>query len=135
MLRSSRHYLYVKDDIDTLWPTSVSAKSFAVRRDEKSANKVIHQKQTFLFYFKETQFAPCHGNSLNYLRLRIIPTYYSFCLLQQTEKDLLLHPELEEVTASHPTCFKLWDIIDRDPDGKDVVLFYRCSLTKSITSV
>lgn len=44
------------------------------------------------------------------------------CLLQQTEKDILLRPELEEVMANHPTRFKLWYTVDRAPDGKNLLL-------------
>uniref|UniRef100_A0A8C1RUG9 cytochrome-b5 reductase n=1 Tax=Cyprinus carpio TaxID=7962 RepID=A0A8C1RUG9_CYPCA len=35
----------------------------------------------------------------------------------QTEKDILLRPELEEIMANHPTRFKLWFTVDRAPDG------------------
>ncbi|KAK9975820.1 hypothetical protein ABG768_021053 [Culter alburnus] len=35
----------------------------------------------------------------------------------QTEKDILLQDELEEVMVNHPTRFKLWYTVDRAPDG------------------
>ncbi|XP_036376180.1 NADH-cytochrome b5 reductase 3 [Megalops cyprinoides] len=34
----------------------------------------------------------------------------------QTEKDILLRPELEEIQANHPSRFKLWFTLDRVPD-------------------
>uniref|UniRef100_A0A9J8BC65 cytochrome-b5 reductase n=1 Tax=Cyprinus carpio carpio TaxID=630221 RepID=A0A9J8BC65_CYPCA len=50
---------------------------------------------------------------LFYFKLITIPT-----CLQQTEKDILLLTELEEIIASHLTCFKLWYTIDRAPDDR-----------------
>ena len=35
----------------------------------------------------------------------------------QTEKDILLRDELEEVQARHPDRFKLWFTVDRAPEG------------------
>ncbi|XP_028810638.1 NADH-cytochrome b5 reductase 3 [Denticeps clupeoides] len=35
----------------------------------------------------------------------------------QTEKDILLRTELEELQARHPSRFKLWFTLDRAPDG------------------
>ncbi|XP_073725215.1 NADH-cytochrome b5 reductase 3 [Misgurnus anguillicaudatus] len=35
----------------------------------------------------------------------------------QTEKDILLRTELEEVLVNNPTRFKLWFTLDRAPDG------------------
>ncbi|KAG9342314.1 hypothetical protein JZ751_016816 [Albula glossodonta] len=34
----------------------------------------------------------------------------------QTEKDILLRPELEEILANHPSRFKLWYTVDRAPE-------------------
>ncbi|XP_071761747.1 NADH-cytochrome b5 reductase 3 [Centroberyx gerrardi] len=34
----------------------------------------------------------------------------------QTEKDILLRPELEEIAANHPDRFNLWFTLDRAPD-------------------
>lgn len=36
----------------------------------------------------------------------------------QTEKDILLRQELEEVAAKNPDQFKLWYTLDRPPQGK-----------------
>ncbi|KAJ8245719.1 hypothetical protein GJAV_G00273760 [Gymnothorax javanicus] len=35
----------------------------------------------------------------------------------QSEKDILLRPELEEILANHPSRFKLWYTVDRAPEG------------------
>lgn len=37
----------------------------------------------------------------------------------QTEKDILLKPELEEIEVNNPDRFKLWFTLDRAPEGKD----------------
>lgn len=37
----------------------------------------------------------------------------------QTEKDILLRPELEEIQVNNPDRFKLWFTLDRAPEGKD----------------
>nr|XP_043877946.1 NADH-cytochrome b5 reductase 3-like [Solea senegalensis] len=34
----------------------------------------------------------------------------------QTEKDILLRPELEEIQVNHPDRFKLWFTLDRAPE-------------------
>lgn len=65
-----------------------------------------------------------------HLKLIIIPTHYSFCFLQQTEKDILLRTELEEITVNHPTRFKLWYTVDRAPDGKNL-LFLKMLFSKN----
>lgn len=35
----------------------------------------------------------------------------------QTEDDILLRPELEEIQAANPERFKLWYTIDRPAEG------------------
>lgn len=39
------------------------------------------------------------------------------CLLQ-SEKDILLRPELEELRNEHSARFKLWYTVDKAPDGE-----------------
>lgn len=36
----------------------------------------------------------------------------------QTEKDILLRPELEEIQVNHPDRFKLWFTLDSAPEGE-----------------
>ncbi|XP_005990886.1 NADH-cytochrome b5 reductase 3 [Latimeria chalumnae] len=48
------------------------------------------------------------------------PEDHTFCSLlfaNQTEKDILLHTELEEVQAEHPSRIKIWYTLDKAPEG------------------
>lgn len=42
---------------------------------------------------------------------------WAVCLLQ-SEKDILLRPELEELRNEHSARFKLWYTVDKAPDGE-----------------
>ncbi|RZF38823.1 hypothetical protein LSTR_LSTR000526 [Laodelphax striatellus] len=44
-------------------------------------------------------------------------TKMSLLFANQTEEDILLRPELEEVSAKHPEQFKLWYTVDRPTEG------------------
>ncbi|CAB3983730.1 NADH-cytochrome b5 reductase 3-like [Paramuricea clavata] len=44
-------------------------------------------------------------------------TQMSLLFANQTEKDILLREELEEILENHPDRFKLWYTLDRPPDG------------------
>merc|ERR1712154_387433 len=44
-------------------------------------------------------------------------TQLSLLLANQTEEDILLRKELEEVQQSHPERFKLWYTVDRPAEG------------------
>ncbi|KAK6470395.1 NADH-cytochrome b5 reductase 3 [Huso huso] len=46
-------------------------------------------------------------------------TTCSLLFANQTEKDILLRDELEEVQARHPDRFKLWLTVDQAPEGWD----------------
>jgi len=48
--------------------------------------------------------------------IHLLPT--PLFLPKQTEKDILLRPELEEIQANHPDRFKLWFTLDQVPSGK-----------------
>lgn len=49
-------------------------------------------------------------------------------LRPQSEKDILLRPELEEIQANNPNRFKLWFTLDRAPQGSDTALYWALSL-------
>lgn len=49
-------------------------------------------------------------------------------LRPQSEKDILLRPELEEIQANNPDRFKLWFTLDRAPQGSDTALYWALSL-------
>jgi cytochrome-b5 reductase len=42
----------------------------------------------------------------------------SLLFANQSEDDILLKDELEEVAKTHPTQFKLWYTVDRPQEGK-----------------
>lgn len=44
-------------------------------------------------------------------------------LRPQSEKDILLRPELEEIQVNNPDRFKLWFTLDRAPQGSDTTLY------------
>lgn len=41
-----------------------------------------------------------------------------WALSPQTEKDILLRPELEELRNEHSARFKLWYTVDKAPEGE-----------------
>ncbi|NXO04054.1 NB5R3 reductase, partial [Rhinopomastus cyanomelas] len=47
------------------------------------------------------------------------PTVCHLLFANQTEKDILLRSELEEIQAQHPGRFKCWYTLDRAPEGWD----------------
>uniref|UniRef100_A0A4W3JDY0 NADH-cytochrome b5 reductase n=1 Tax=Callorhinchus milii TaxID=7868 RepID=A0A4W3JDY0_CALMI len=47
------------------------------------------------------------------------PTLCYLLFANQTEKDILLRDELEELQAQHPDRFKLWYTVDKAPEGWD----------------
>lgn len=46
----------------------------------------------------------------------------------QTEKDVLLRPELEEIQVNNPDRFKLWFTLDRAPAGESSTTLIRVQL-------
>uniref|UniRef100_A0A3B3HI43 NADH-cytochrome b5 reductase n=1 Tax=Oryzias latipes TaxID=8090 RepID=A0A3B3HI43_ORYLA len=46
------------------------------------------------------------------------PTVCHLLFANQTEKDILLRPELEEIQVKHPDRFRLWFTVDRAPLGE-----------------
>lgn len=56
------------------------------------------------------------------MSLRAVPCHCPSCPLGpvplQTEKDILLRPELEELRNEHSARFKLWYTVDRAPEGE-----------------
>lgn len=45
------------------------------------------------------------------------PTQCSLLFANQTEKDIILREDLEELQAQHPNRFKLWFTLDHPPEG------------------
>lgn len=48
----------------------------------------------------------------------VLPTPDRLALSLQTEKDILLRPELEELRNEHSARFKLWYTVDKAPEGE-----------------
>lgn len=46
-------------------------------------------------------------------------TKLALIFANQTEKDILVRKELEEVAKEHPDQFKLWYTLDKPPAGKE----------------
>ena len=54
------------------------------------------------------------------VRLMKDPSDRTVChllLANQTEKDIVLQPELEKLRNEHSACFKLWYTVDRAPEA------------------
>lgn len=51
-------------------------------------------------------------------------TKLALLFANQTEKDILVRKELEEVAKSNPDQFKLWYTLDTPPDGKNFYYIY-----------
>lgn len=47
-------------------------------------------------------------------------TELALLFANQSEADILLRPELEEVAETNPSIFKLWYTVDRPTQGKKV---------------
>uniref|UniRef100_A0A671NCH0 NADH-cytochrome b5 reductase n=1 Tax=Sinocyclocheilus anshuiensis TaxID=1608454 RepID=A0A671NCH0_9TELE len=112
--------LRIGDTIDFRGPSGLlvykGRGSFAIRPDKKS-DPVIKTAKHVGMIAGGTGITPM---------LQIIqaimkdPKDETVCYLlfaNQTEKDILLRPELEEIMANHLTRFKLWFTVDRAPDG------------------
>ena len=54
-------------------------------------------------------------------------TEMSLLFANQSENDILLKNELEEVAKTHPAQFKLWYTVDRPQEGKVFVRNLTCS--------
>lgn len=48
-------------------------------------------------------------------------TQLALIFANQTEADILLRQELEEVQAQHPDKFKLWYTVDRPEPGEEIL--------------
>lgn len=50
-------------------------------------------------------------------------TKLSLLFANQTEKDILLRDELEQVAKEYPDRFKIWYTVDSPTEGEGVLLF------------
>lgn len=51
-------------------------------------------------------------------------TRLALLLANQTENDILLRSELEDLASQNPTQFKVWYTLDNAPEGKRLTLLY-----------
>ncbi|XP_010632699.1 NADH-cytochrome b5 reductase 3 [Fukomys damarensis] len=91
---------------------------FAIRPDKKSS-PVVKTAKSVGMIAGGTGITPM----LQVIRAILKdPDDHTVCYLlfaNQTEKDILLRPELEELRNAHSTRFKLWYTLDRAPEGWD----------------
>ncbi|KAB1270512.1 NADH-cytochrome b5 reductase 3 [Camelus dromedarius] len=99
-------------------PLLLSPGKFAIRPDKKS-NPVIKTAKCVGMIAGGTGITPM----LQVIRaIMKDPDDHTVCHLlfaNQTEKDILLRPELEELRNEHSARFKLWYTVDRAPEAWD----------------
>uniref|UniRef100_A0A8C6MXR1 NADH-cytochrome b5 reductase n=1 Tax=Mus spicilegus TaxID=10103 RepID=A0A8C6MXR1_MUSSI len=90
---------------------------FAIRADKKS-NPVVRTVKSVGMIAGGTGITPM----LQVIRAVLKdPNDHTVCYLlfaNQSEKDILLRPELEELRNEHSARFKLWYTVDKAPDGE-----------------
>uniref|UniRef100_A0A8C9TTW4 NADH-cytochrome b5 reductase n=1 Tax=Scleropages formosus TaxID=113540 RepID=A0A8C9TTW4_SCLFO len=112
--------LRIGDTIDFRGPSGLltykGKGQFAIKPDKKSDAVIKTAKQVGMI---------AGGTGITPM-LQIIraimkdPADKTVCYLlfaNQTEKDILLRPELEEIEAAHPSRFKIWLTLDKAPEG------------------
>jgi len=90
--------------------------SFAVREDKKGQPKTVQAKQVSMIA-GGTGITPMLQLVRAVFRDPSDTTCLSLLYANQTEDDILLRAELEEVAAEHPDRFKLWYTVDRPAEG------------------
>ncbi|KAJ6666373.1 hypothetical protein lerEdw1_000646 [Lerista edwardsae] len=91
---------------------------FAIRPDKKSEPVLKHVKYVGMIA-GGTGITPMLQLIRAIMKDRDDPTICHLLFANQTEKDILLRPELEEVQARHSQRFKLWYTLDRAPESWD----------------
>ncbi|KAL4659315.1 NADH-cytochrome b5 reductase 3-like [Arapaima gigas] len=112
--------LRVGDTIDFRGPSGLltykGKGQFAIKSDKKS-NAVLKTAKQLGMIAGGTGITPM----LQIIRaIMKDPRDTTICHLlfaNQTEKDILLRPELEEIEATHSSRFKLWFTLDKAPEG------------------
>uniref|UniRef100_A0A2K5PXR4 NADH-cytochrome b5 reductase n=1 Tax=Cebus imitator TaxID=2715852 RepID=A0A2K5PXR4_CEBIM len=113
--------MQIGDTIDFRGPSGLlvyqGKGKFAIRPDKKS-NPVIKTVKSVGMIAGGTGITPM----LQVIRaIMKDPDDHTVCHLlfaNQTEKDILLRPELEELRNEHSSRFKLWYTLDRAPEGE-----------------
>ncbi|XP_020665707.3 NADH-cytochrome b5 reductase 3 [Pogona vitticeps] len=89
---------------------------FAIRPDKKSEPVLKHVKYVGMIA-GGTGITPMLQLIRAITKDKDDPTVCHLLFANQTEDDILLRPELEEVQAQHSARFKLWYTLDRAPEG------------------
>lgn len=114
--------LKVGDTIDFRGPSGLlvyqKKGKFAIRPDKKS-EAVIKRAKHLGMIAGGTGITPMLQLIRAILKDREDPTICYLLFANQTEKDILLRDELEEIQAQHSQRFKLWYTLDRAPENWD----------------
>jgi len=112
--------LAIGDTIDVRGPSGlleyIARGEFAIRPDKKSPPKQVMAKQVSMIA-GGTGITPMLQLIRAVFRDPSDSTCLSLLYANQTEDDILLRKELEEVQAEHPDRFKLWYTVDRPTEG------------------
>lgn len=90
--------------------------TFAVKEDKKGQPKTVQARQVSMIA-GGTGITPMLQLVRAVFRDPSDTTCLSLLYANQTEDDILLRAELEEVAAEHPDRFKLWYTVDRPNEG------------------
>jgi len=112
--------LSIGDTIDVRGPsgllTYMGQGTFALRPDKKTSPAHIKVKKVSMVA-GGTGITPMLQLVRAVFRDSNDDTSLSLLFANQTEEDILLRAELEEIAAEHPDRFKLWYTVDRPRDG------------------
>lgn len=112
--------LRLEDTIDFRGPSGLlvykGKGEFAVQPDKKAPASVKKAKHVGMIA-GGTGITPMLQIITAVMKDREDQTVCHLLFANQTEKDILLRPELEEVLANNPDRFKLWFTLDRAPEN------------------
>lgn len=89
---------------------------FQVRADKKTEPNAVSAKKVGMIA-GGTGITPMLQLIRHVLKDKDDKTELSLLFANQTEDDILLRPQLEDIAAEHPHRFKLWFTLDRPQDG------------------
>ncbi|XP_069048860.1 NADH-cytochrome b5 reductase 3-like [Lepisosteus oculatus] len=114
--------LRIGDTIDFRGPSGLlvyqGKGTFAIRPDKKS-DPVIKTAKNLGMIAGGTGITPMLQIIRAIMKDKEDKTVCYLLFANQTEKDILLRPELEEIQANYPSRFKLWFTLDRAPENWD----------------
>ncbi len=109
-----------KDSIDVRGPNGLleylGDGDFAIRPDKKTPPRKVHAKRVSMIA-GGTGITPMLQLIRDVFRNESDRTELALLFANQTEEDILLREELEEIRKEHPQQFKLWYTVDRPKDG------------------